>query len=97
MATYISLVSLTDRGVADFKETVNRAEQAASLMKSLGGEMTHTYWTLGQHDLVVISEFPDDETGTAAALAISSQGNIRTTTLRAFDSDEMRAIISKVS
>ncbi len=65
-------------------------------MESLGGKMTQNYWTLGPYDLVVISEFPDDETGTAAALAISSQGRVRTTTLRAFDSDEMQGIISKL-
>ena len=42
--------------------------------------MTQMDWTPGQHDLVVVSEFPDDETGSAAALAISSQGQVRTTT-----------------
>ena len=96
MPTYISLVSWTETGVAEFGETVNRAEQAASLMESLGGQMNQIYWTLGPYDAVVVSEFPDDETGTAAALAISSQGRVRTTTLRAFDSDEMRGIISKL-
>ncbi len=50
----------------------------------------------GQYDLVVVSEFPDDETGTAAVLAIASQGTVRTSTLRAFDSDEMQGIISKL-
>ena len=96
MPTYITLVSWTEAGVTEFTETVNRAEQAASLMESLGGKMTHTYWTLGQYDLVVVSEFPDDETGTAAVLAIASQGTVRTTTMRAFDSDEMQGIISKL-
>jgi len=33
---------------------------------------------------------------TAAALAIAGEGNVRTTTLRAFNPDEARAIIAKV-
>jgi uncharacterized protein with GYD domain len=45
---------------------------------------------------VSIGDAPDDETMTAAALAIAGQGNVRTTTLRAFDPDETRSIIAKV-
>jgi len=45
---------------------------------------------------VGVGEAPDDETMTAAALAIAGEGNVRTTTLRAFNPDETRAIIAKV-
>jgi uncharacterized protein with GYD domain len=55
---------------------------------------THT-WTLGGHDLVAILDAPDEETLAAALLMLSSQGNLRTTTLRAFGADEMRAVIAK--
>jgi uncharacterized protein with GYD domain len=40
-------------------------------------------------------EAPDDETATAALLSIAAQGNIRSTTLRGFSADEMRAVIAK--
>jgi len=33
---------------------------------------------------------------TAFALSLAAQGNVRTTTLRAFSGDEMRSIIAKV-
>jgi hypothetical protein len=55
------------------------------------------YWTLGDHDIVAVIEAPDDETATAAVLALGSQGNVRTKTMRAFSPDEMRAIIEKTS
>jgi uncharacterized protein with GYD domain len=42
-----------------------------------------------------VVEAPDDETATAALLAVSSQGNLRTKTMRAFSPDEMRAVIDK--
>jgi uncharacterized protein with GYD domain len=37
----------------------------------------------------------DDETATAAALKVSSLGNVRTTTLRGFDLEEIEKIIQK--
>jgi GYD domain len=43
-----------------------------------------------------IGEAPDDETMTAAALAISGEGNVRTTTLRPFNPEETRAIIAEM-
>jgi len=66
-------------------------------MEQLGGKLKQIYWTLGAHDIVTIIEAPDDETATAIALASSSQGNVRTTTLRAFDREEVNAIIGKLS
>jgi uncharacterized protein with GYD domain len=65
-------------------------------MRSMGVEFTNVYWTLGSHDIVSIVEAPDDQTLAAALLTVAGQGNIRTTTLRAFSADEMRDVISKV-
>ena len=45
--------------------------------------------------MVGIIEAPDDQTLTAALLAAGAQGNIRTTTMRGFDADEMRDVIAK--
>jgi len=42
-----------------------------------------------------VVEAPDDETATAALLALGSQGNVRTKTMRAFSGEEMRAVIEK--
>ncbi len=96
MATYIALVNWTDQGVREFRGTVERADAVADMAKRLGGSQTALYWTVGPYDLVAISEFPDDETATAFALAVSSQGNVRTTSMRAFDAREMSAIVEKV-
>ena len=47
----------------------------------------------GRFDIVVVTEFPDDETATAALLRVGSLGNVRTNTMRAFSADEMGGII----
>ena len=96
MARYVALVSWTEDGVRNFSDTVDRAEDVKGLAQKLGGAVESIYWTMGPYDLVVTVEFPDDETVTAFALAVSSQGNVRTTTMRAFDDGEMRGIISKL-
>jgi uncharacterized protein with GYD domain len=95
MARFIHLISWTDQGVRGYADTVKRAEAAADMFAKLGGRMVEVYWTLGPYDIVVVSEFPDDETATAAALRTSAQGNVRTTTMRAFDRGEVGAIVAK--
>jgi len=61
----------------------------------MGGQLKGIYWTLGTYDIVAITEAPDDETATAMLLKLASLGNVRTTTLRGFDTDEIETIIEK--
>lgn len=95
MARYISLINWTEQGVRNFRDTVDRADAAGQLFRSFGGAMVDIYWTIGPYDIVAVTEFPDEETATAALLRISETGNLRTTTLRAFDRDAVRGIIAK--
>jgi uncharacterized protein with GYD domain len=96
MATYVVLANWTDQGVRGFKDTLDRVRSISDSLERFGASMTSIYWTVGPYDLVATFEAPDDETMTAVALAISGQGNVRTTTLRAFNRDEMTSIIGKV-
>jgi uncharacterized protein with GYD domain len=93
--TYVALISWTDQGVRDFAETTDRAEAADAALRDLGGKLNELYWTLGPYDLIGLAEAPDEETITAWALKVSSLGNIRTTTMRAFDRGEVQGIIEK--
>ena len=96
MPTYVVLLNWTDQGVRNYKDTLDRAEAASKALEALGGRMKDLYWTLGPHDVVAIAEAPDDETATAFALATGAQGSIRSTTLRAFDREEVKGILAKV-
>jgi uncharacterized protein with GYD domain len=97
MATYIVLADWTQQGVANFEQTVDRYDAGLRQMEASGITVKDRYWTLGNHDQVSVIDAPDDETLAAALLKLSSLGNIRTTTLRAFSADEMRALIAKAS
>lgn len=95
MPTFVALIDWTEQGVKNFRETVDRYEASRASFEQLGVRLTQVYWTLGEHDLVAIAEADDEETMAAATLLLASQGNVRTTTMRALSTDEMRAVIAK--
>ena len=94
MATYISLLRFTQKGVENIKESPARLDAAKKVFQSMGAELKQWYLMLGQYDAVVISEGPDDETVAKLLLMIGAQGNIRTETFRAFTEDEYRQVIA---
>jgi uncharacterized protein with GYD domain len=87
----------TDQGVKTFRDSVDRADAAEVALSPAGIRFKDLYWTVGAYDLVATFEAPDEETLAAALLTLAAQGNFRTTTLRAFSSDEMRGVIAKAT
>ena len=95
MARYVTLINWTEQGASGYRSTIDRATAANELFGSFGGSLVDVYWTLGAYDLVTVAEFPDDESATAALLRLAEQGNVRTTTMRAFDRAGMADIVAK--
>jgi uncharacterized protein with GYD domain len=48
---------------------------------------------MGEHDMVVVSKFPDDESYAKAMLQTARGGSVRTKTLKAFTEEEYRDIV----
>src|SRR6476659_8432163 len=96
MATYISLVKFTDKGIQAAKQTTERVADGSAKVQSRGVSIKQMYWTLGQYDQVCIFEAPADETAASLLLAADMLGNIRTQTMRAFTASEMDKILAKV-
>ncbi len=96
MPTYISLVNFTDQGIRAVRDTVERNDRAAGIAEKHGARLVQSYWTVGAYDLVIVLEAPDDESVTAFLLEAGSLGNVRTTTLRAYDREEMSGIIERL-
>ena len=94
MAKYIVLIKFSDQGARTATESVKRAKNSVSTFEKYGAKKTAQYWTMGEYDLVTVLEAPDDETAMKAVLAVGMLGNVRTTTMRAFNADEMQAIAS---
>ena len=95
MATYISLVNLTEQGVRNIKQSPERVEAFKAAAAKLGVTVKELYYTVGSYDIVTVTEGPDD--AVLALLAqIGSMGNIRTQTFRAYSVDEMKKALSKL-
>jgi len=97
MATFISLANFTEQGVKNFQDTPQRSEAFKAMAKKMNVAVKEIFWTIGRYDIVLILDAPDDETIAALMLQLSSLGNVKTQTLRAFDAAGMKKIIAKTS
>jgi uncharacterized protein with GYD domain len=93
MATFISTIKFTTQGIQGIRDTTKRAAALKTAAKKMGVKVINAYWTLGSFDGVLIFDAPDDETATALMLHIGTQGNVQTTTTRAFDAAEMDKVL----
>lgn len=96
MPTYILLAKLTEQGSKDIHNAPARIEDAVKLYQKMGGKVIGVYMVMGEYDYVAVGECPGDEVAAAYSLALSSQGNVKTTTLKAFTTKEVPAILKNV-
>ena len=96
MPTYVILMNLTDQGVKSIKEAPARIQATAKAVEATGGKLVSFYVTMGQYDYVAIAEGPTDENAMAQLLALGQQGNVRTTTLKAFNQEQFAGILQKL-
>ena len=96
MPTYVTLFKWTGQGVKSVKDSPARIKAAKQLIESMGGKFLGIYVTMGEYDLIAVTEGPSDEMASAISLSIASKGNVKTTTLRAFTEEEFSEILKKV-
>ena len=96
MATFITLANYTAQGIANIKESPARIEAAREQLAPLGVEIKDTYVTMGEYDLVVVVEAPDNYTAAKALIALGAQGNVSTTTLAALTEQEFKNLIAEM-
>jgi uncharacterized protein with GYD domain len=96
MATYVSLIHLTDQGIRNIKDTTKRAKAFVAAAETAGVKVRELFWTQGSCDLITITEAANEMAATAVLLAVGAQGNVRSETLRASTSAEMDEILAKL-
>jgi uncharacterized protein with GYD domain len=96
MPTYVVLVNWTEQGLKNVKQTLQRTDSGGEIAQKHGVKLEQAYWTVGAYDMLTIFEAPDEEALSAHLLEIGSLGNVRTTTLRAYDEQEMSAILQRL-
>jgi uncharacterized protein with GYD domain len=93
MSTYILLAQWTDQGIKNAKGSPKRAEDSRAMAKKFGVEWKSFFMTMGAYDFVVTVEAPDDQALAKFVIALGTQGNVRTTTLKAFTESEYKGIV----
>jgi uncharacterized protein with GYD domain len=96
MPHYIGLLRYTQEGIGKIKESPARLDAARKAAASMGGKITSWHLTMGHYDAVILTEFPNDDTCARFMLSVSALGNVTTETLKAFNEDEYRKIISSL-
>jgi len=96
MTTYVLLVNWTEQGVRQVKDSPKRLDAAKKHLVEMGGSFKSIFMTMGSHDLVAIYEAPDDAVAARFTLMLGMQGNVRTTTLKAFPEQAYREIINSL-
>jgi len=97
MPTFVTLGKWTDQGIRNIKDAPKRRQAFEEKITSMGGKVKDAYLVMGEYDLVVVTELPNDETAAKLALGTAMQGNVRTTTMRAFSREEMDKIVGGIS
>jgi len=97
MPVYVTLLNWTDQGIRNVREAVQRVDSGVQVAEQkYGVRLREIYWTVGPYDYVVLWEAPDEQSMSAFMLELGSLGNVRSTTLRAYDHDEMEGILERL-
>ncbi len=96
MTTYIMLANRTDQGIRKVKESPQRLDAAKAALQDMGGELKAFFLTMGDYDMVVVYEAPDDAVAARFTLQVGQLGNIRSRTLKAFPEAAFREIIASL-
>jgi uncharacterized protein with GYD domain len=75
MPYYMLQASYKDEQIKALTQTPqDRSVQASAVIEAHGGKLREFYFAFGDYDIVAISEFPDNESATAAVLTVVSTG-----------------------
>lgn len=93
--TYVSLLSYTDQGIRNLKQSPQRAAAFRQQIEAAGLTVLAQLWTAGAYDGVLILQGDGEEKVLGVLAQLSALGNVRTHSLRAFDAEGFAAIVGK--
>ena len=96
MPSYLTLGNWTDQGMRNVKDGPQRLDGVKKAAEAAGGRLIFFYMTMGQYDFAALVELPDDDSAARLLLTVGGQGNVHTTTVRAFTEDEYIALAASL-
>jgi uncharacterized protein with GYD domain len=96
MPTFIAMLSWTDQGIRNVKDSPKRLQAAREAAKKLGVEIKQVFLTTGEFDLLSILEAADGDNVAKLIMLLGSQGNLRSRTVRAWPEAEYIKLASEL-
>jgi uncharacterized protein with GYD domain len=97
MTTYIAFGDWTEQGARNISASPQRLDAAKGQLEEMGGGFTAFYMTMGEHDLVLIYEAPNDAVAARFSPILNRLGAVRTKTLKAFPEAAYREIVASLA
>jgi uncharacterized protein with GYD domain len=97
MPKYLVQAGYTAEGLRGLQKdsASGRHEAVAQLVKSAGGTLESLHYCFGEHDIVAITNMPDNVTAAALTIAVSAAGLVKTQVTPLLTVEEVDAALKK--
>ena len=96
MPTYIAFGNWTDQGARAIADSPKRLDAAKRQLEEMGGLFVGFWMTMGQHDMVLVYETPDDAVAARFTMVLNGLGSVRTKKMKAFPEAAYREIMASL-
>jgi uncharacterized protein with GYD domain len=94
MPNYVMLANWTEQGMRAIDESPKRIDIARKTLEEMGGRFLSVFMTMGQYDLVITYDAPDDAVAARLSLILGKLGNVKTVSMKAFPEEAYRQIVN---
>lgn len=96
MQTYVILMDFTTKGAETLGASAKRFDRFEEGIKALGGRVLSSYGLLGEHDVLIIVELPDERAAFKTLIKAAIGGTARSKTFTAIPLNEFYALAKGV-
>jgi uncharacterized protein with GYD domain len=82
--------------LATIKESPDRIKKNRALVEQLGGRIIGIWLTMGEYDLVAVSEAPNAEVAAQVTMMVAGTGTVTSQTMQAFSEEEFASIVARI-
>jgi uncharacterized protein with GYD domain len=93
MPNYVMLANWTDQGMRHIEDSPKRIDAARKSLEEMGGHFISVFVTMGEYDLIITYDAPDDAVAARFSIMLGRLGNIRTSSMKAFPEEAYRQIV----
>ena len=96
MPAYIAFGHWTEQGMRAIGDSPQRLDAAKRQLEEMGGRFVAFWMTMGEHDMVLVYEAPDDAVAARFSFMLNRLGAVRTRTMKAYPEAAYRQIVTSL-